>query len=129
MTSKVILQKMCTLLKVSANGSKTILKNRICTFINEDPKEKHKHDIANTIIEMLENDTELSNIAKYLKQKYKFIISKSDLDKFADIWDAVKKNDYIYIEEYIEQNNISSKILNLLAYTNNHKLTDIVKKS
>jgi hypothetical protein len=126
MTSKVILQKMCTLLNISSVGKKDILKNRICTAINEDPKENQKRDITNTIIEMLDDDAELSNIAKYLKQKHKFIISKSELNIFADIWDAAKKNDYLYIEEYIEQNRISSKILNLLAYTNNKKLIDII---
>ena len=72
---------------------------------------------------MLDDDTELDNISKYLKKNHKFIISKSEINKFADIWDAAKKKDYAYIEEYIEQNKISSKVLDLLKHTNNEKLT------
>ena len=126
MATKNVLQKVCQLLKVSTTGTKPILQNRICSTINIDSKKKLQQDITNVIIEMLDDDSELANISRYIKKEYKVSISKIELSNFAEIWDAAKKNDYIYIEEFIQQNNISTKVLNLLKNTNNSKLTEFL---
>ena len=41
-------------------------------------------------------------------------------------WDAAKKNDYSYIESYISDNKPSKQIIELLKYTDNQKLTEII---
>lgn len=122
MASKVILQQVCKILQVSNIGTSKTLKSRICYTINTDKNTI----IVKDIIEMLDDDSELANIGKYLSKKHNYKISKSDLSRFADIWDAAKKKDFTYITEYIEQYSPSKKVLILLKSTNNQKLIESI---
>ena len=111
--SKTNLQTVCKTLSLSTSGTKVDLHNRIRSVFCEGipvPKkptlrslvrvnDPRAHAIAKDIEEMLDDDSEIPSIVKTLQNLHKVTINKIDVQVFAEIIDAVKKRDYLYIEE------------------------------
>jgi hypothetical protein len=118
MITKDKLKDICKTFKLPVSGNKEEVQKRLCNFICNNIEEaktlnkllKIKDNIKllsiiNDILEMVDDDSTIKAISKYVMKTYNIKINNKDMYTFIEIMDAFIKKDFMYIEENL--NNFS----------------------
>ena len=119
--TKDTLQLFCKTLGVSATGNKADLSARICdelcgkklsvvslskgktlkALLRSGDKQEVKN-ILKLVVELSDEDVDISSIVKQVKSKFNIKIDRKDLLAFLDVLDAANKNDITLLDEMSE---------------------------
>lgn len=117
--NKDTLQLFCKALGVSASGNKMDLSARVCAELcgKKTPivslskvktlkgmlrKGEEVKNILKLVVDLNDEDVDMSSIIKQVKGKFNVKIDKKDMDVFLDVVDASKKKDHALLDEMQE---------------------------
>lgn len=116
--TKDTLQLFCKALGVSASGNKIDLSARVCAelcgkktpivslskvktlkgILRSGDKQEVKN-ILKLVVDLNDEDVDMSSVIKQVKAKFNVKIDKKDMDLFLDVVDASKKKDHALLDE------------------------------